>query len=51
MQAWLDANNALFEKFPELAVKFDEAGNSIVSLTSAEAELTAAREAASKAAK
>ena len=51
MQAWLDANNALFEKFPELAVKFDEAGNSIVTLTSAEAELTAAREAASKAAK
>ena len=51
MQAWLDANNALFEKFPELAVKFDEAGNSIVSLTSAEAELTAARKAASDAAR
>lgn len=51
MQAWLDANNALFEKFPELAVKFDEAGNSIVDLASAEAELTAAREAASNAAR
>lgn len=36
---WLEANNSLFEALPELAVSFDDAGNAIVDLTSAEEAL------------
>lgn len=43
MKEWQEANSALVEKFPELTAAFDEAGNAIVDLASAESALTAAR--------
>ena len=46
---WLEANNSLFESLPDLAVTFDEAGNAIVDLTSAEEALAIARKQSSQA--
>lgn len=52
---WLDANNAFYEKFPELAATFEDGTNAIVDLESAELLLAQARaegaEAAREAAK
>lgn len=48
-QEFLDANNALFEKFPELTATFDGLGNAFVDVTSAEEALAAARKATAQA--
>ena len=49
-QAYIDAQNAFASNFPELISGVDAAGNAIINLTSAEIELTNARQAAAQAA-
>ena len=53
-QAYLEASNAAFEKFPELVATFDEAGNAIVdintNISNAEELLISSRKAAAAAA-
>lgn len=48
-QAYLDASNSAFEKFPELSHSFDEMGNAIVDASNAEELLTQARRDAAEA--
>lgn len=48
-EEFIKANNEAFEKFPELAVTFDEAGNAIIDVSSAEQALAMARDASANA--
>ena len=48
-EEFIKANNEAFEKFPELAATFDEAGNAIIDVSSAEQALALARDASANA--